>query len=352
MNTLKQKLPQAILLILVVFLIGTLGFYLLLDHLTMSESLYLTVTTLTTVGYGDITPLTRMPADGNPIVVLSFTIFLILFGMGSFLYTLGIVTEYIVSSELGGRNRRRKMLKAIDDLRGHYIICGAGRTGFVIINELINTGRPFVVIENSPERIKKLKQFNKNILCLDGDATEESVLKTAGLKYAAGIAPALQEEKDNLYIVLEMWEKRQQDPNFRIVAKVNNLQGTGPKLKSAGADVVISPHEISGRRMLAEMIRPSVTTFLGQMLEASDSVYRFDQATIGLHSALAGLTFNRVRQKGGAGLTILAVRKAGQQEFIMRPADDLKLIAGDVLICLGDTENIGKLRSQCAGSEN
>ncbi|NOZ07379.1 MAG: potassium channel protein [FCB group bacterium] len=333
-------------------MIGTLGFYTLLDHLTISESLYLTVTTLTTVGYGDITPLTSMPADGNPSVVLGFTIFLILFGMGAFLYTLGIVTEYVVSSELGGRGRRRKMLKAIANLRGHYIVCGAGRTGAVIINELMSTGRPFVVIENSSERIKALKKLYKNILCLNGDATEESVLETAGLNYAEGIALALQEEKDNLYIVLEMAEICQRNPNFRIVAKVNNLQGTGPKLKSAGADVVISPHEISGKRMLAEMMRPSVTTFLGQMLEESNLVYRFDQAKVGIQSPLVGMSFDRVRQKAGQGLTILAIRRKGQQEFIMRPADEHVLAEGDVLICLGDAENISKLRLQCSRNES
>lgn len=348
MTELKRRLSRALLIILIIFLVGTLGFYTLLENLTTMDALYLTIITLTTVGYGDISPHTNMPADGNPYVIKTFAILLILIGMSTFLYTIGIVTEYFVSGDLGQKNRTRRMQKQIDKLRSHYIVCGAGKTGKAIISELEKTDRPYVVIEQSHERILELKEIFKEMLYIQGDATDDRNLNLAGLAYASGIAPAVNDEKDNLYIVLAMQHRKIQDgADFRIAAKVNNQEQTAPKLLSAGADAVISPYAISGKRMVAEMLNPSVTTFLGQMLFDKDKVIRVEQVTIRESSSLIDTELRSAAVDEKTGLIIMAILPKGQSDFISNPPDDMVLSLGDVFICLGDTEGILKLRKLC-----
>jgi len=347
MIDIKSRLSRAGILILIVFIVGTMGFYLLLDEMSLLDSFYLTVITLTTVGYGDFSPHSNM-GDGNAVLIKWFAIILILVGMSLFLYTIGIVTEYFFSGELGGRNRRRRMLRHITQLNSHYIICGAGKTGRYIIDELTKTRRPFVVIEADESRLLELKEDYDDMLYIQGDATDDRNLVQAGLDRASGIAAALKDEKDNLYIVLAMHRrKREAGDRFRIVAKVTDHERTAPKLFSAGADAVISPPEISGKRMMAEMLRPSLTTFLDKMLRDNDQVMRVEQATICGQSPLIGapLQHESVREK--TGVSILALKQKGSNRMIVNPDDDQVLEENDVLICLGDIGSVEQLRKLC-----
>ena len=149
------------------------GFYFLLDDLSLMHTLYLTVVLLATVGFGDISPLDNMPADGNLYLILSFTILLIAFGISAFLYAIGIVTEYIVSGEIVASRRQRRMQNRIGKLNQHHIICGAGETGVYAAEELEKTGRDFVIIDSSRERVWEIEKSFNNLHYILGDATDE-----------------------------------------------------------------------------------------------------------------------------------------------------------------------------------
>jgi len=341
---LRKRITKALLLISLVFAIGTIGFYCLLDGLTFIDSLYLTIVTLATVGYGDFTPHMNMPPEGNPYIIKFFAIFIILFGMSALLYGISVMTEYIVSGEMLGERRRKRMKKLISGMRDHYIICGAGETSIYMMQELEKTVRPFVVIEKSEERIQQvLTQFD-NLLYIQGDATHDEILQQAGLEQATGIIAALPDEKDNLFVVMSLSQnKKELGYQFRIAAKVT------PKIRSAGADCVISPEYISGRRMVSEMFRSSVTTFLDRMLKDDRAVMRIEEVTVAPGSIFAGTTLRDTRIPDKTGLVVAAVRKGGAGEFIHNPAADQVIDEGDVLIAMGAMDKILALRKIARG---
>src|SRR4030043_190641 len=216
----RKRSIKALLLVLTVFAIGTIGFYLLLDNLTLMDCLYLTVVTLATVGYGDLSPHINMPPDGNPYVIKLFAILIILVGMGSVLYGLGIMTEYLVSGDLARRRNEKRMLKLISSLKDHYIVCGGGRSGHYIMQELKKTLRPFVLIEKSEERIRELQHEFNDLLYVNDDATQDDIINQAMPENASGIIAVLPDEKDNLFIVMSMAQKKKRSgKQLRIAAK-------------------------------------------------------------------------------------------------------------------------------------
>jgi len=341
----RKRITKALLLILLVFAVGTIGFYHLLDGLTFIDSLYLTVVTLATVGYGDFSPHANMPLGGNPYIIKFFAIFIILFGMSALIYGIGVMTEYIVSGEMLHERRRKRMQKLISALHSHYIICGAGETSAYMMQELEKTARPFVVIEKSEERIQELLEKFDNLLYIQGDATHDEIIQQARLEQTAGVIVALPDEKDNLFIVMSLSQKKKDsDSQFRIGAKVTHLEKMAPKLRSAGADYVISPEHISSRRMVSEMFRPSVTTFLDRMLKDDRAVMRFEEVTVAPGSAFAGKTLRDIRIPEKIGLVIVAVRKGGTGGFIHNPGAGQNIEAGDVLITMGAIYKINALR--------
>jgi voltage-gated potassium channel len=346
----RKRITKALLLILLVFAVGTSGFYFLLDGLTFIDSLYLTIVTLATVGYGDFSPHANMPPGGNPYLVKFFAIFIILFGMSALLYGIGVMTEYIVSGEILGERRRKRMQKLIASLRNHYIICGAGETSVYMMQELDKTERPFVVIEKTEERIRQiLNQFDE-LLYIQGDATHDEILEQAGLEHAAGVISSLPDEKDNLFVVMSLSQKKKERGfTFRIASKVTHFEKMAPKIKGAGADCVISPEYISGRRMISEMFRPSVTTFLDRMLKDDRAVMRVEEATVLSDSSFVGKNLRETRISDKTGLLIAAVRKGEKGEFIHNPTAEQVIEEGDVLITMGTMDKIVALRKLAQG---
>jgi voltage-gated potassium channel len=344
MSTIRKHIRRLLALVVLVFFLGALGFWLLLE-ISFPQALYLTVVTLTTVGYGDISPLNNMPPTAHEGAVLLYTCALILFGMGFFLYVLGIFTEHIVSGEFIRERRERRMQRLIRALRGQYIVCGGGETGIYIMRELAATDRPFVVIESSWERLRTLMEEFPDLRYVQGDATRDASLLEAGLKQARGVVLALPEEKDNLFCSLAISQLKQDcRPDLRIVAKVTNWRRTAPKLRRAGADVVISPSYIAGRRMVSEMFRPTVTGFLDRMLQDRRAVMRVEEVLIGPDSILNGTTlhFSEIRER--TGLVVIALRKKGEDGFVINPLPQQQIFVGDVLIVLGAIDTIDLLR--------
>lgn len=345
----KRRLYRSLLTILAVLCFGIVGHYLLIDDITFVEAVYVTIVTISTVGYGDISTHLAIPkGTWRHEAGELFSCLLIILGISAFIYALGVVTEYVVSGEIQRESRRRKMQQRIARLSGHFVVCGGGETGLHILRELARTRRPFVLVEQSGERLKELEGEFPQLLFVEGDATLEANLILAGLDQAAGLVAALPDEKDNLVLAITAGQRRERlAPGFRIAAKVTDAEGAGPKLRLAGADAIVAPSAISGRRMVAEMFRPAVTTFMDRMLRDARAVMRIEEATIQPRSPLDGLTLAQAQLPQQVGLVIAALSKGGV--LVCNPGADQQLEAGDVLIAIGDMDRIARLRLLAKG---
>ena len=345
----RKRLSRSLGIILFVFFFGVLGHYFLIGDITFVEAVYVTVVTIGTVGYGDISTHAAIPkGTWRHEAGELFSCLLIILGISAFIYAIGVVTEYVVSGEIQRESRRRKMQQRIARLRGHFVVCGGGETGLHILRELVRTRRFFVLVEQSEERLKELEEEFPDLLFVEGDATLEAHLLLAGLEQAAGLVAALPDEKDNLVVAITAGHGRERlAPGFRIAAKVTNAEGAGPKLLLAGADAIVAPSAISGRRMVAEMFRPAVTTFLDRMLRDTRAVMRIEEATIQPRSPLDGVTLAQAQLPQKIGLVIAALRKG--DILVCNPGGDQPLAEGDVLIAIGDMDRIARLRHLAQG---
>lgn len=242
------------------------------------------------------------------------------------------------------------MLKLISSLKDHYIVCGGGRSGHYIMQELKKTLRPFVLIEKSEERIRELQHEFNDLLYVNDDATQDDTINQAMPENASGIIAVLPDEKDNLFIVMSMAQnKKRSDRQLRIAAKVEHFKKMAPKMKSAGADCIISPELISSRRMVSEMFRPSVTTFLDRMLNDDRAVIRVEEVTVSHNSDLAGKTIKDARIHDRTGLLVVAIRKDAAGKFISNPGPEQSIEPNDVLISMGEMDKIINLRRIAEG---
>ena len=231
---------------------GTAGYKLLGGpEWSLLDAIYMTIITLTTVGFEEVKDL-----SGNPYARI-LTIFIILFGMGSILFVVSTVTGFILEGELTNVFGRRKMLKEISILKNHFIVCGIGDIGSTVVKELIQTKRNFVVVDTDSEKLEKLSAMEK-ILYINDDATNDEALVNAGVHEAQGLITILPDDKDNLFVTLTA---KQLNPNLRIVSKGVD-EHTIKKLKMAGADSVVLSNSIGGLRMVSELIRPAAVSFL------------------------------------------------------------------------------------------
>lgn len=330
MKELKRKIIIAVALVVFTFSAGVFG-YMWIEGWNAFDSLYMTVITLGTVGYGETHDLTT---NGR-----TFTMFLIVIGMGTFVYGITTVTAFIIEGELGGFLRKKQMMKAIENMKDHYIICGSGDVGMYIIDELHKTQREFVVVENEPEHQVKLKE-NENIVYIEGDPAEDEILIQAGIQRAKGLITALPSDKDNLFVVISA---RSLNPALRIVARCNE-ESTEAKLNRAGADATVSTNAIGGLRMASTMIRPTVVTFLDKMLRGPESHLRIEEIEIPPDSRLIGKTLKDADIANKTGLLVLAVKNKKTDQFAFNPKSSTAITKDDVLIFIGNPEQIKAFR--------
>jgi voltage-gated potassium channel len=232
------------------------------------------------------------------------------------------------------------MRKGLEHFERHVIVCGAGRTGSHVINELLATRTPCVVIDQDAERIARLREDHPVLGAVEGDATEDETLLAAGIDRAFGIVAALSEDKDNVYVTLTA---RSANPALRIVAKVMDA-ATEPKLRRAGADAVVGPNEIGGMRLAGDMLRPNVVEFLDLMMTHAEYVLRIEEATVAEESSVAGRTIGSINLRKACDVLVLAARLPnGTYRF--NPGAELVLERGLTLIVLGEREEVAKLRA-------
>jgi voltage-gated potassium channel len=335
-----RRVIAALLAFGFVFMAGTVGFKLIGGRdWTLLDSVWMTVITLSTVGYGEAHEGTAHPG------LRAFTIVFNLVCLGTIAFAITSITAFIVEGQLKDYLGRRRMDKKIARLRNHFIVCGGDETAETIIQELLLTKRPFVVIEPSAEKITRLQEMGE-ILYIQDDPTEDAVLEQAGIGRARGIMLSLPTDEDNLFVTLSA---RGLNPGLRIVAKGIELQSHS-KMKKAGADVVISPTYIGGMRMVSEMVRPAVATFLDMMLRDRKQVLRVEEVTVGEGAELIGSTVAKSGIGEKTGALVVAMRKAGSPDYLFNPAKTTVIARGDVLILIADPAMLKDIRRMAAAA--
>lgn len=329
----KKRLYLSLIVFFVVFLIGVTGFKIIGgDDWSILESLYMTVITLSTVGYGETEDLAANPE------ARIFAIVFIVLCLGTIAFAVSSITSFIVEGELKDMLGRKKMDKKISRLKNHYIVCGIEETALTVINELILTKKKFVVVEMDKEKLKKLSQ-QEDILIVHGDASEDDILIEAGIEQAQGILLSLPSDEANLFVSITA---RSLNPDIRIVAKSKDIK-SHKKMQKAGSNSVVSPSYIGGMRMVSEMIRPAVTTFLDMMLRERDRVLRFDEVKVDEDSELVGKKIFQSGVKEHSGALIIAIKSAEGGEFDFNPSRDKEINAGDTLIVIATPDMREKL---------
>ena len=340
-----RRIVVAAFLALLVVCGGTAGFWLLSARAgrpsALSDCFYMTLITITTVGYGEIVDVGHIP--GGRL----FTSGVLLAGTGTFLYLVSALTAFIIEGDLGEIRRRRKMQTKIDKLSGHYVVCGVGSTGIHIAEELLLTKRPFVVIEQSPAALDNFLELGRvpaDALHVMGDATEETALQRAGVARAAGLIAALSTDKDNLFCVITA---RELNAGMRIVAKAIEPNAAS-KLLKAGATGVVETNRIGGQRMVSEMVRPKVVEFLDLMLRDRDRNLRVEELEVLPGSPLDGRELREADLRRHGAVLVVAIYHRAQGRYDYAPGPEYRIRAGESIILLGDVPTISAIRGALA----
>jgi voltage-gated potassium channel len=309
---------------------GTLGYTVI--GLSPLDALYQTVTTVSTVGFRELFPM-RTSAK-------VFTILLILGGVGTVLYSFGVVLEAVIEGDLLDLWGRRRMERKIEDLRDHVVVCGFGRIGKAVAANLASAGQEFVVVDADPEKLA-----GADCLTLVGDATDDDVLRRAGIERARALVAATSTDTTNVYLALSGRALR---PELFIVGRARTVDSE-PKILRAGADRVINPQAIGGARIAALIMQPHVAEFLDVVSHEGGLEYRLAEVPVCNGGALAGRSLREARIRERSGALVLALRRPGG-EFTTNPRPDIEMCGGDVLIVIGTASQVEDL-VQMAGPQ-
>lgn len=342
-NASLTRLMYAVLVLSVLVFGGAFGFHYLGDgRWSYSDCVFMTVITLSTVGFGELNHMSEVPG------ARALTMALIIGGIGTLAYVQGNLTALFVEGVIGQAWRRNRMKKKIAELNGHIVVAGAGSTGRHVIEELVATDTPFVVIDRNGEHLERISGTiaQGKMLFVKGDATEDHALLEAGVERARGVVAALTHDKDNLFVTLSA---RSLNAQARIVAKVSEDE-SAPKMLKAGATSIVSPAQIGGRRMASDVIRPEVNEFLDNMLRDKDRTLRLEEVPIPEGSPYAGHALKDAPIRKETKLLVIAVRRA-DREFVYNPDPDFVLQGGAMLVVMGDSEGVHKLRKLMEATE-
>jgi len=329
----EKKLKIIVMILVAVILFGIIG-YSVIERWPLLDAVYMTFITLSTVGFKEVyvlSPAGRM-----------FTILLILVGVAGAAYTLRVMGEWIVEGEMQKLLGRRRMQKGIKELVNHYVVCGFGRVGRRIAQELCNRKVPFVVIDNDLQRIEQAEK--DGFLFVQGDSTIDQTLIDAGIERARALITAVANEADGVFIVLSA---RQLSPQLLITARTETDEGK-KKLLRAGANKVISPYKIGAIRMALTTLRPNLVDFMKIITFDKETGLTIEEIQIKPGSPMIDSTLRECAIRKEFGIMVAGIKKTGKDVFL-NPSPDTKIEAGDILIVIGDREGLEKLEKLYGG---
>jgi len=326
MDSTRHIILSILVATLVIFM-GTAG-YMLIEGWDILDSAYMTVTTLATVGYGEVHKVSRTGQI--------YTIVLIIVGVGFFLYVIGVVVQFMVEGRVRTILGRRRLDKKIDKLKNHYIVCGYGRIGMVLCKSLRTRPIDLVVIDNKPDL--ETEMIEDGLIYVAGDATEETILLKAGIKRAKGLIAVLGTDAENVFLVLTA---RQLNPDIFIMARATYSKSKS-KLKAAGADKVESPYEMGAANMAQRIIRPTVTSFLDLAFTYKSKDIQMEEIPIGVSSKLANIALKDSGIRQQFNLIIIAIKKR-DGSMLFNPSFETVIYGGDTVIAVGEENNLQKL---------
>lgn len=322
-----RHLAISIALSLLILVTGTAG-YMIIEDWRFLDALYMTIITISTVGYREV----NQVGDIGRV----FTIFLVLIGVGFTFYVMAAVVQFMVEGRVRIIMGRRRLDKQIDRLKNHYIVCGYGRIGRVLCRNLQRTPYDLVVVEKNPDLIPVMDE--DGVLYLDGDAADEANLLKAGIRRARGLVAALATDTDNVFLVLSA---RQLAPELNIIARASQ-EGAKNKLRAAGANSVESPYEMGAASMAHRIIRPTVTNFLDLAFAHARKDIQMEEIPVSEKSRLTNIPLKDSGIRQDFNLIIIAIKKP-DGTMLFNPSFEAALMPDDTVIAVGEEENLQKL---------
>jgi voltage-gated potassium channel len=320
----RKRIRNSLSLLALTLAFGTLGFY-IFEDMPLFDAFYMTIITISTVGFSEIKPLSSI---GRIITIL-----IISTGITIGAYTIGMLLRMLVEGELSRTFGRKKLEKSISVLKAHWIICGFGRIGTIICQELQSENIPFVVIEEDPSRNEELE--NEGYLYINMDATSEEALIKAGIMQARGIVTALGSDANNVFITLTA---KGLQPDIFVLSRASDIKNEA-KLIKAGASRVVSPYLLGGRRMAEVLKRPTVVDFIDIAMANKHLGLMMEEGRVGSRSNLIGKNLIDSRLRQDYGVIIVAIKRASG-EMIFNPTPSDTLDEGDVIVVIGKKKDL------------
>lgn len=325
----QRKIIIAFSLLIGLLILGSIGYTILessnpTKDWSLLDAVFMTVITLTTAGH----TLMGMSDRGR-----IFTIFLLIGGYGVFVYSVTIAIAFLIEGQLLHIFKQRKMIRSVEKLSDHYIVCGLGDTGIHVLEEMLKSDVNFVGIEADEERLEHLEE-TLDFLYIEGDATDDDVLIRAGVKQAKGLVTCLSRDQDNLFVVISA---KNLNPKIRVVSKA--VENNSPdKLITAGADEVVLPDHIGGIRLASGILEPHLIDFISKMQQSRQTT-RFAESIVQDDSKLAGLPLRESYIQEETGLVVIALRSKDGQ-YVYNPSGDWTIEAGDALFVIADPRQL------------
>ncbi len=310
-----------------IILLGSLG-YMFIEGWTFLDGLYMTIITLTTVGYSEVRTLSSLGRI--------YTICLLFFGFGFFFYAAGAVVQFMVEGQIRTILGRRRLNRKIDRLRDHYVVCGYGRIGRVICKKLIRKPIPLVVIEHNTDLVPRMEK--DGVLYLTGEAADDAILLKAGIRKAKGLVAALATDADNVFLVLTA---RQLNPDLVIIARAGDEKAHS-KLQAAGANRVESPYDMGAASMAQRILRPTVTNFLDLALSDRPKDIQMEEIPVSANSHLVGVMLKDSGIRQNYNLILIAIKKP-DGSMLFNPSFEAVINIGDTVIAVGEDVNLQQL---------